>query len=120
VDGAVAELASLRTGSRTRWARLLERLLADRRPHALALGCAGALDHVHRLAAANGATRQHAFVASNRRLSELVASLADRILAPDRPAVVAREVPQYLHQFRQKAAAYLPLARVLRLPHPDE
>jgi len=37
---------------------LLDRLLAECRPHALALGCAGALDRVQRLVAANGADRQ--------------------------------------------------------------
>ena len=42
----------------------LDDLLADCRPHALALGCAGALDRVQRLAAANGAERQRAFVAA--------------------------------------------------------
>ncbi len=61
---------------------MLDSLLADCRPHALALGCAGALDRVGRLAAANGADRQRAFVARDRRLDELVASLADRFLAP--------------------------------------
>jgi len=62
---------------------LLNRLLAECRPHALALGCAGALDQVQRLAAANGADRQRVLVAHGRRLDELVASLADRFLAPD-------------------------------------
>ena len=42
---------------------ILDSLLADCRPHALALGCAGALDRVPRLAAANGADRQRGFVA---------------------------------------------------------
>ena len=42
---------------------ILDSLLADCRPHALALGCAEALDRVPRLAAANGADRQRAFVA---------------------------------------------------------
>ena len=60
----------------------LDSLLAECRPHALALGCAGALERVPRLAAANGADRQRKFVALNPRLDELVASLADRFLAP--------------------------------------
>lgn len=71
---------------------MLESLLADCRPHALALGCAGELDRVQRLAAANGAERQRKFVALNPRLDELVASLADRFLAPNLAALVAREV----------------------------
>ena len=65
---------------------MLDSLLADCRPHALALGCAGALDRVPRLAAANGADRQRKFVALNTRLDEPAASLADRFLAPYRRA----------------------------------
>jgi glutamate---cysteine ligase / carboxylate-amine ligase len=42
---------------------LLDSLLADCRPHAIALGCAGALDRVQRLAAANGAARQRQLAA---------------------------------------------------------
>jgi glutamate---cysteine ligase / carboxylate-amine ligase len=75
---------------------MLDPLLAECRPHALALGCARALDRVQPLAAANGADRQRAFVAANGRLSELVASLAHRFLAPDWPAVVARDDPRQL------------------------
>ena len=99
---------------------MLDSLLADCRPHALALGCAGALDRVPRLAAANGADRQRKFVALNPRLDELVASLADRFLAPHRRAAVARDDPRRPDQIRQKGAAHVPLARILRLPHPDE
>ena len=61
---------------------MLDSLLADCRPHALALGCAGALDRIPRLAAANGADRQRKFVTLDPRLDELVASLADQFLAP--------------------------------------
>ena len=75
---------------------MLDSLLAECRPHALALGCAGALDRVPRLAAANGADRQRRFVALNPRLDELVASLADRFLAPHRRASVARDDPRHL------------------------
>jgi glutamate---cysteine ligase / carboxylate-amine ligase len=71
---------------------MLDSLLADCRPHALALGCADALDRVRRLAAANGAERQRRFVAHKRRLDELVASLADQFPAPDwRTATVGEE-----------------------------
>ena len=62
---------------------MLDSLLVECRPHALALGCARALDRVRPLAAANGAARQRAFAGPNRRLSELVASLADCFLATD-------------------------------------
>ncbi|MGB0092085.1 MAG: hypothetical protein WBP81_06080 [Solirubrobacteraceae bacterium] len=69
----------------------LDSLLADCRPHALALGCAGALDRVKRLAAANGTARQRAFVVRNGRLDELVASLAHQFLAPDWRTAIAGE-----------------------------
>jgi glutamate---cysteine ligase / carboxylate-amine ligase len=62
----------------------LDALLAECRPHALALACADALDDVPRLAAANGADRQRAVVAGDGRLDRLVAKLADRFLAPAR------------------------------------
>jgi glutamate---cysteine ligase / carboxylate-amine ligase len=70
----------------------LDSLLADCRPHAVALGCAVALDRVPRLATANGADRQRKFVALNPRHDELVASLADQFPAPDwRTATAGRE-----------------------------
>lgn len=61
---------------------ILDGLLADCRPHALALGCADALNGVRRLAFSNGADRQRVFVAGDRPLEQLVASLADRFVAP--------------------------------------
>ena len=71
---------------------MLDSLLAECRPHALALGCVGALDRVGRLATANGADRQRAFVARGGRLHELVASLGDRFLPRDwRTATVGEE-----------------------------
>jgi glutamate---cysteine ligase / carboxylate-amine ligase len=73
---------------------MLDSLLADCRPHAVALGCARALDRVQPLAAANGAARQRKFVALNPQLDELVASLADRFLAPHRPAAAAHDDPR--------------------------
>jgi glutamate---cysteine ligase / carboxylate-amine ligase len=72
---------------------MLDSLLADCRPHAVALGCADALDEVPRLAAANGADGQRKFVALNPRLDELVASLADCFLPPHRGASVAQDDP---------------------------
>ncbi len=70
---------------------MLASLLADCRPVALALGCAEALDGVPRLAAANGAERQHALVAPSGRLDRLVMMLADRFTAPGlRTASAAR------------------------------
>ena len=82
---------------------MLQSLLADCRPHALALGCAGALDRAQRLAAANGAARQRQLAGPNGRLDEglngrlndLVASLAARFLAPHRRHLVARKHPRH-------------------------
>jgi carboxylate-amine ligase len=65
---------------------VLAAMVADCRPHAIALGCASDLDRVPRLAAANGAERQRAFVSRNPRLDDLVANLAEAFLAPSRPA----------------------------------
>jgi hypothetical protein len=93
---------------------LLDRLLAECRPHALALGCAGALDRVQRLAAANGADRQRAFVARGRRLDELVASLADRSLAPDQRDPDRRRRAWTDPITQQKGTTNVPLARILR------
>ena len=73
----------------------LDSLLAECRPPAIALGCAGALDRVPRLAAANGADRQRKFVALNPRLDELVASLAHDFLATHRRASGARDDPRH-------------------------
>jgi glutamate---cysteine ligase / carboxylate-amine ligase len=74
---------------------MLDSVLGDCRPHALALGCARGRDGVLRLAAANGAACQRKFVALTPRLNELVASLADRFPAPDRRAKGAREEPRH-------------------------
>jgi len=82
----------------------LDSLLAECRPHALALGCASALDRVQPLAAANGAARQR-FVARHGRLDDLVASLADRFLAPDWRAVVARDEPRHLSDPTERSGA---------------
>ena len=71
---------------------ILDSLLADCRPLALSLGCAEALDLVRRLAAANGAERQHGLVAPSGRLDHLVMTLADRFTPPSLGATVARNV----------------------------
>ena len=62
---------------------MLDALLCECRPHALALGCADALDRVRRLADMPGVARQRAFATANGRLERLVADLADRFLEPD-------------------------------------
>ena len=91
-DGMDARLIDPVAGCLMPVRETLDSLLADCRPHAVTLGCAGALDRVKRLATANGAERQRRFVAENRRLDELVASLADQFRAPDsRSATVGEE-----------------------------
>jgi carboxylate-amine ligase len=57
---------------------VLDALLAECRPHALALGCAGPLERVRLLAAATGADRQRALAAGDGRLERIVAGLAER------------------------------------------
>ena len=69
----------------------LEALLAECRPHAVALGCAQALDGVRCLAAATGADRQRAFAAGPGSLDDLVASLAERFLAPSELVAAAEQ-----------------------------
>lgn len=109
-DGMDARLIDPAARCLTPVREILDSLLAYCRPHALALGCGDALDGVQRLAAANGAARQRAFVNHDRRLDELVASLAGRFLASDGRAEVVPDVSQ----IRQKGAANVPLARILR------
>ena len=75
-DGMDARLIEPATCRLTPVRETLAAVLAECRPHALALGCAGALDRVHALAVANGADRQRAFAAGDARLDRLVASLA--------------------------------------------
>ncbi len=61
---------------------MLDTTLEDCRPHALALGCAGALDRVRQLAAENGADRQRTFAARNGGPERLGESLAERFQTP--------------------------------------
>ena len=65
---------------------MLDALLAECRPHALALGCLDSLERVPRLAAANGADRQRAWVRAGASLEQVVERLAERFLAPDWPS----------------------------------
>ena len=74
VDAAAQRLVPAR--------EILASLLADCRPFALALGCAGELDRVPHLSAANGADRQRALIGPSGRLDQLVMTLADRFVAP--------------------------------------
>jgi carboxylate-amine ligase len=74
---------------------MLDSLLSECRPHALALGCAAALDGVARLARENGAEAQRKLVALNPRLDDLVASLADCFLAPYGHVSGTRDDPRH-------------------------
>jgi|SRR5450755_1516049 hypothetical protein len=85
---------------------MLDSLLPDCRSHALALGCAGALDRVARLAAANGAARQRELVALNGRLDDLVASLAD-VFSRYTGVPQSRATILETCQIRQKGAAHV-------------
>jgi glutamate---cysteine ligase / carboxylate-amine ligase len=60
---------------------LADAALTDCGPHAAALGCVDELEGVERLAAANGADRQHA-QADETGLGGLVSTLIERFLAP--------------------------------------
>jgi carboxylate-amine ligase len=84
-DGMDARLIEPATHGLTPVRETLGAVLAECRPHAVALGCADALDRVPSLAAANGADRQRAFAARDGRLDRLVASLAAQFRAPARP-----------------------------------
>jgi carboxylate-amine ligase len=75
-DGMAARLIAPRTGDRVPVREMLDGVLAECQPHALALGCLEALDRVERVSFANGAERQRAVWARCGRLEDLVASLA--------------------------------------------
>jgi glutamate---cysteine ligase / carboxylate-amine ligase len=81
-DGMDARLIDPTTRRLIPVREMLDTLVVECRDHALALGCADALERVPRLATANGAARQRAFAAGNRRLAHLVANLADRFVPP--------------------------------------
>ncbi len=73
---------------------LLEAVVAECAPHALALGCSAALEQVPALAVATGADRQRALAAQDASLEHLIGSLAERFLcaAGDPVAAVNRPV----------------------------
>lgn len=90
-DGMDARLIGTSARCRIPARELLDELLTECRPHALALGCARALERVRQLGIANGADRQRAFAAGNGRLDHLVAKLADGFLAPHWRTTTANE-----------------------------
>jgi glutamate---cysteine ligase / carboxylate-amine ligase len=81
-DGMDARLIDPTVRSLVPVRETLDALLAECRPHALALRCAAELDRVPWLAAATGADRQRALAAETGSLELLVARLAGRFLAP--------------------------------------
>jgi carboxylate-amine ligase len=82
-DGMGARLIEPGTGRLTPIRQMLDAVLARCRPHAVALGCADAVERVRSLGASNGAANQRAFAASNGGVDHLVPRLTDRFLAPD-------------------------------------
>jgi carboxylate-amine ligase len=95
-DGMDARLIDPATRCLIPVREMLDSLLAECRPHALALGCGDTLDRLEPLAAANGAARQRELVTPDGRVDDVVARLADRFLAPERPAAVGRDDRQIL------------------------
>jgi glutamate---cysteine ligase / carboxylate-amine ligase len=89
-DGMDARLIDPISRSLIEVRETLDALLAECRPHALALGCVEALDRGRWLAADTGADRQRAFAAGSENLEQLVASLAGRFLPPDRLTATTR------------------------------
>jgi carboxylate-amine ligase len=88
-DGMDARLIDPFTQSLVPVRDTLESILAECRPHALALGCAEALDRVPCLAGTTGADRQRVLAAGPGGLHQLVARLAGRFLTPDRLPAMA-------------------------------
>lgn len=91
-DGMAARLIDPEAGRLIPVAEMVNELVTACRPHALALGCLGALDRVKRLSFANGADRQRALAARNARLEHVVASLAEQFHAPERASSQAEPV----------------------------
>jgi carboxylate-amine ligase len=75
IEPEARELVSART--------LLDALVGDCRPHAAALGCAGALEGARRLAECNGAQCQRALLCPGEDFSGLVARLAEKFTEHD-------------------------------------
>jgi glutamate---cysteine ligase / carboxylate-amine ligase len=75
-DGMAASLIAPPTLELAPVRDILDRLLAECHPHALALGCLEAVDRVGRISFASGAERQRAAAARGERLEDLVAGLA--------------------------------------------
>jgi carboxylate-amine ligase len=118
-DGMDARLIDPETHRPIPVRAILDSLLADCRDAAVRLGCAGALDQVQRLAATNGAERQRALVARSGRLDHLVMSLADQFPA-QRSRTVAEARNGNKSDNSTERSGHVPLARILRRPHPDE
>jgi carboxylate-amine ligase len=81
-DGIEARLIDPTTRRLIPAREMLEALLAECRPHAHALGCAGELERVRDLAAATGADRQRSLAAADGGLEHLLACLAEQFNAP--------------------------------------
>ncbi len=89
-DGIEARLIDAGAGALVPVRETVDELLVECRPHALALGCAGALERVQWLASTNGADRQRGF-AEGGRLDGLVARLAGLYVVPAARATTRRK-----------------------------
>ena len=76
-DGLEAKLIDPRRRRRVGVRALVQELLDECRPHAAALGCAGQLEQLNRLAAVNGAARQR-FWAGHRGIASILCKLVGR------------------------------------------
>ena len=119
-DGMDARLIEPATGRLVPVRAMLDTMLAECRPHALALGCASELEQVRLLAASNGAHRQRTFTAANDGPAHLLPNLADLFLTPDWPASTDATSPPTRRTTRPKGAAHVPLARVLGISDPPQ
>ncbi len=84
-DGVNAHLIDPTAHSLVPVQAVLDVLLEECRPHAIALGCQDALDGVARLMAANGADRQRDVAAADGSLSHLMEHLAHRFVDRGQP-----------------------------------
>ncbi len=83
-DGTAARLIDPEAGRLIPLRDIVDDLVTACRPHALALGCLGALNRVRWLSSANGADRQRALAERDGRLEHVVASLTDQFQTPER------------------------------------
>jgi glutamate---cysteine ligase / carboxylate-amine ligase len=119
-DGMDARLIEPATGRLVPVRAILDTMLAECRPHALALGCASELEQVRLLAASNGAHRQRTFTAANDGLDHLVPNLADLFLTPDWHPSTDATSPPTRRTTRPKGAGSCAAGSILGIPDPPQ